>query len=62
MQPNSTDGQFVVVENGKRVTVPTPNEAEAQAEAERRNRLTESGNKSAVPENQKAQVKRNLMG
>lgn len=61
MQPNSTDGQFVVVENGKRVTVPTANESEARAEAERRNRLTESGNK-AVPENQKAQVKRNLMG
>jgi len=55
------DGKFVVVQNGQRVTAPTANQQEAQEEADKRNKLQESAGK-AVPENQKASVKRNIFG
>lgn len=58
---NSTDGQYIVIENGQRVTAPTSNQAEAQAEANRRNKLLESKGQP-VPENQRASVKQNLFG
>lgn len=55
------DGDYVVIQNGQRVTAATPSQQEAQQEADRRNKLVES-NGQPVPEQQKAQVKRNLCG
>jgi hypothetical protein len=61
MNENETaDGKHIVVEDGKRVTGPL-NEQEAQAEAARRNKLAESSGRP-VPENRRAQVKRNIFG
>ena len=58
---NPSDGQYVVIQNGQRVTAPTPNRTEAQSEADRRNRLAESTGQT-VPEAKRATVKQNLMG
>ena len=58
---NPADGKYVVIENGQRVTAPTPNLAEAQAEADRRNRLAESSGQAAS-EPKRATVKQNLFG
>lgn len=57
----SSDGEYVVIQGGQRVTAPTPSQQEAQQEADKRNQLAESSGKP-VAEQQKAQVKRNLMG
>ena len=58
---NPSDGKYVVIENGQRVTAPTSDLREAQAEADRRNRLAESSGQP-VAENKRAAVKQNLMG
>jgi hypothetical protein len=57
----NADGKFVVIQNGQRVTAPTPNQQEAQQEADRRNRMVESTGQP-VPEGRQAQVKQNLFG
>lgn len=57
---NPSDKNYVVIQNGQRVTAPA-SQQEAQAEANRRNKLAESTGKS-VPENKQAQVKQNLLG
>lgn len=57
---NPSDGTKVVIQNGQRVSGPL-SEQEAAAEAIRRNKLAESSGQK-VPENQRAQVKTNLMG
>lgn len=57
---NPGDGQYVVVENGQRVTPSTNSQTEAQAEADRRNKLAES---SGSPKTEgRAAVKQNLFG
>ena len=56
---NNTDGQYIVIQNGQRVTAPTPSQQEAQQEADKRNKLLE--NEGAATK-QKAEVKRNLFG
>jgi hypothetical protein len=58
---NPADGQYVVIQNGVRITTPTPDKLEAQQEADRRNLITEENGQPVTPGN-KAQVKRNLMG
>lgn len=58
---NETDKQYIVVQNGQRVTAPTGNITEAQNEADRRNKLSESSGQP-VPESKRATVKQNLMG
>jgi hypothetical protein len=58
---NPADGTYVVIQNGQRVTLPTPSQQEAQAEAERRNKLNE-GAGQPLPEEKRAAVKQNLMG
>ena len=58
---NPTDGKFVVVENGQRVTAPLDTKAQADAEAAKRNQLAESAG-TPVPEGKGAQVKQNLFG
>lgn len=52
------DGQFVVVQNGQRVTNPTPQQ-EAQAEADRRNKLREAQGQPVLGN---ATVKQHLLG
>jgi hypothetical protein len=57
---NPTDGKFVVIQNGQRVTAPV-SQHEAASEAAKRNQLAES-NGQPVPENRRAAVKQNLCG
>lgn len=57
---NPTDGQYVVVEGGQRVTGIMSKE-QAEAAAAKRNQLAESSGQQ-VPENRRAQVKQNLCG
>jgi hypothetical protein len=57
---NPADGQYVVVENGQRVSMPMTKE-QAETEAQKRNQLAESGG-TTIPEHRKAQVKQNLFG
>lgn len=54
------DKQFVVIQNGQRVTGAVT-QVEAKEEADRRNRLAESAGQK-LPEAKQAQVKQNLMG
>jgi hypothetical protein len=58
---NPADGKFVVIQDGQRVTTPTANQEEADAEAKKRNQVAESSGQP-LPENRRAEVKRNLFG
>lgn len=58
---NPADGQYVVIQNGQRVTSSTPSQTEAQQEADRRNKIVEQAGQPAK-ESQHAQVKQNLFG